>query len=124
MTRTIGGADDAAKVDATALERLRQFGGSRLIQGMILTFLDMAPERISAARRALAASDAVGVIEAAHALGSSARQLGAVGLEEFCREVEHRAANGEISTALIESLQDRLASASHWLRSALPGEPA
>jgi HPt (histidine-containing phosphotransfer) domain-containing protein len=111
-------------MDRQALDRLRRFGGSRLIRGMIRTFLDAAPERVVAARRALAAGDTVGVAQAAHALRSSAGQLGAVGLQELCAEVERRAGAGEITAALVEALGEGLAGASEWLQRELDGEAA
>lgn len=122
MTNVSGAKREPARVDHEALERLRRVGGSRLIRGMIRTFLETAPERIVAARRALAAADAVGVGQAAHALRSSAGQLGAIGLQELCADVERRAAAGEISAALVDALRLGLAGATEWLERELATE--
>ncbi|HVZ76901.1 MAG TPA: Hpt domain-containing protein [Gemmatimonadaceae bacterium] len=86
-----------AGFDPEALDRLRRFGGGKLLLGMIELFIANAPERLAAARQALAANDANGVRQALHALKSSAGQLGAVALQELCAQGEAHASRGELA---------------------------
>jgi HPt (histidine-containing phosphotransfer) domain-containing protein len=79
---------------AARLAMLRRVGGDRLICDLIDLLLENAPRRLEAARGALAAGDADGVGRAAHALASSAGNLGAAEMQHAAYDVEHCAAGG------------------------------
>ena len=103
--------------DATALIRLRRFGGDALLGKMIDLFLIAAPERIEAAARADAAGDAAGVEQALHSLKSSSAQLGAVHMQRLSEEGEHRARGGSLDgiAQLTSELEAELTRVRDWL---------
>jgi HPt (histidine-containing phosphotransfer) domain-containing protein len=68
---------DALAERRAALDRLRRFGGERLVRSMGAVFLAAMPERLDAARGALADGDFAGVAGAAHGLRASCAQFGA-----------------------------------------------
>ena len=73
-----GGDADLPTTDDASLERLRHFGGGKLLGEMITLFVQAAPERISAARAGLESNDAKATEMALHALKSSSAQLGLI----------------------------------------------
>jgi HPt (histidine-containing phosphotransfer) domain-containing protein len=91
----------AALLDETALERLRGFGGDKLVHGMIELFVRNAPTRAADAREALDCGDAAALRAALHALKSSAGQLGAVSVHEACVAGEELASRGELSACTL-----------------------
>lgn len=84
-------------IDPAALERLRGFGGDRLLHGMIELFVRNAPGRAADAREALDCGDAAALRAALHGLKSSAGQLGAASVHEACVAGEELASRGELS---------------------------
>lgn len=84
-------------LDAEALERLRGFGGDKLLRGMIELFLKNAPRKAADAREALDCGDAAALRAALHALKSSAGQLGAVTVYQACVAGEELASRGELT---------------------------
>lgn len=87
----------ATLVDPAALDRLRAFGGVRLLHGMIELFMANAPARVADAREALDCGDAAALRAALHGLKSSAGQLGAVTVHQACIAGEELASRGEMS---------------------------
>ena len=83
-------------VDAEALNRLRKFGGDRLLGGMIELFVKNAPRLSAEAREALDCGDAAALRAALHGLKSSAGQLGAATVYESCVVGEGLASRGEL----------------------------
>ena len=83
-------------VDDTAIERLRSFGGQKLLNGMIELFVKNAPSRAADAREALDCGDAAALRSALHALKSSAGQLGAITVHQACVAGEELASRGEL----------------------------
>ena len=83
---------DPRVVDADALERLLRIGGQPFLLEMIELFLENAPERLSAARRALEEGDGPALYRAAHSLKSTAGNLGAQRLQAVAERLEARAA--------------------------------
>lgn len=81
--------------EPAALDRLVKLGGLRLLDQMIELIQEVAPERIAAARNALAAGDRERARRAAHSLKSSAGNLGLVRLRALAEEVETAAAADE-----------------------------
>jgi two-component system sensor histidine kinase/response regulator len=115
---TAGSAPPAT--DASALDRLRRFGGVALLGKMIDLFLVAGPERIAAAARAQAAGDASGVEQALHSLKSSSAQLGAVRMQRLSEQGEHRAHGGSLEgvAALVSELEEEMARVRDWLAAA------
>ena len=101
-----------------ALARSRRWGGDELVREMAGIFLEDMPQRLAAARAALARGDGAGVALPAHTMKSSSAQLGATALERLCAAAESLAAEGEPSRAapLLDAAADELARFSAWLR--------
>jgi HPt (histidine-containing phosphotransfer) domain-containing protein len=84
------------------LAMLRRVGGDRLIRDLIDLLFENAPRKLAAARAALAEGDADGVGRVAHALASSAGNLGAADMQQAAYALERDAADGK---DLAESLR-------------------
>jgi HPt (histidine-containing phosphotransfer) domain-containing protein len=85
---------DIPETDPEALERLRRFGGNKLLGDMITLFLAAVPQRLGAARNGLARADWHVVEHELHALKSSAAQLGALRMHRLSQEGEALAKAG------------------------------
>lgn len=83
-------------LDDAALQRLRGFGGDKLLHGMIELFLRNAPSKAADAREALDCGDSAALRAALHALKSSAGQLGATTVHQACIAGEELASRGEL----------------------------
>lgn len=79
---------------APALARLHRIGGDALVQKMIATFLDFAPKKLAEVRAALSVGDLAAAGDAAHALKSSAGNVGSDPLYQAALTTE-RAARDE-----------------------------
>ena len=88
---------DQPLLDNSALDRLRGFGGEKLLGGMIELFVKNAPRKAADAREALDCGDAAALRAALHALKSSSGQLGAVSVHRACVAGEELASRGELS---------------------------
>ena len=113
----IESGDELPATDAASLDRLRRFGGGKLLNQMIALFDTAAPERIAAARAGLAAGDPHPVEQALHALKSSAAQLGAMRLQRLCERGELIARGGSLDSIdeLVEQIADELGRVKVWL---------
>jgi len=78
-------------LDPAAPARLRRIGGERLLGEMIRLFETGAPARVAEARAAASAGDAEGMRATAHALKSTAGNLGLARLQAACRLAEAEA---------------------------------
>ncbi|MCY7380294.1 MAG: Hpt domain-containing protein [Gemmatimonadaceae bacterium] len=109
-----------APTDADALERLRRFGGGKLLRDMIALFLVSAPERLTAARAAMVAENLSSTELALHSLKSSSAQLGAMRMHRLCDEGERRMRDGSLAgvPALIDELEQEFARVREWLTNA------
>ena len=103
--------------DQSALDRLKRFGGAKLLGEMIALFLAAAPERIETARASAAGGDTEGAERALHSLKSSAAQLGAMRMQRLSEQGEHRARAGSLLgvTQLTQELDQELARVREWL---------
>lgn len=103
--------------DQAALDRLRRFGGGKLLGEMIALFLAAAPERLGLARAAAARGDAKDVELALHSLKSSAAQLGALQMQRLSDDGEQRARLGDLGAIprLLEALDEEHARVREWL---------
>lgn len=85
---------DFPETDPEALERLRRFGGDKLVADMITLFLAAVPQRLAAARSGHARGDLRVVEHELHALKSSSAQLGALRMNRLSQEGESLAKAG------------------------------
>lgn len=105
--------------DPAALDRLKRFGGGKLLGEMIALFLAAAPERIAAARTASTGDDVAAAEMALHSLKSSSAQLGAMRMQRLCEQGEHRARGGSLDglRQLTDELEQELGRMREWLTS-------
>jgi HPt (histidine-containing phosphotransfer) domain-containing protein len=117
-------AAEAPSFDPAALDRLKRFGGPKLLGEMIALFLDAAPERIAAARRGSDAGDAAAAELALHSLKSSSAQLGAMRMQRLSEQGEQLARDRSLTTvgALVRDLEQEFVQVKHWLERAQQGE--
>ncbi|HEX5268890.1 MAG TPA: Hpt domain-containing protein [Gemmataceae bacterium] len=90
---------------AARLAMLRRVGGDKLIRDLIDLLMDGAPRKLEAARAALAAGDLDGVRRAAHALTSSAGNLGASETQAAALALERAAAGAGDVAGLLAGLE-------------------
>jgi HPt (histidine-containing phosphotransfer) domain-containing protein len=119
MTDVSNGEEIAEPVslDPEALERLRRFGGAKLLGEMVRLFLDAAPARIAAAREGSDAGDATATELALHSLKSSSAQLGAMRMHRLCGQGEQLAKSGDLGIVglLVSDLEDEFVRVREWL---------
>ncbi len=78
-----------------ALARLHRIGGDTLVRKMVATFLDFAPIKVGEVTAGLAAGDLDATADAAHALKSSAGNVGSDPLFEAALATERAARGGD-----------------------------
>jgi HPt (histidine-containing phosphotransfer) domain-containing protein len=118
---------DALAERRAALDRLRRFGGERLLRDMTAIFVEALGERVAAARAAVARSDPDGLEKAAHALRSSCGQFGAGAAARLSAEIESQAAGGAPPSSLagaVERLARECDAYRAWLERELAGSAA
>lgn len=92
--------DGAGAVDRAHLERLGSRFGAGFLTQLIDLFIGQGADRIGDAERALARGDLIAVAAAAHALKSSAGNLGAHGLMACAAALEQAGRNGGDAASL------------------------
>jgi HPt (histidine-containing phosphotransfer) domain-containing protein len=109
--------EEAPSNDPRALDRLRRFGGGKLLGEMIALFCSISPERVTTARQALESGDLPTLERAFHSLKGSAAQLGALRLQRLSGEGERLARLGSLGDVpiLIQELDEELARVREWL---------
>lgn len=85
---------EAEPLDRSALERLQEWGGDKLLAQMIRLFLENAPGRMSQIRDGIKGGDIHEAEKGAHSLKSSAANVGAHQVRNLAADME-RAASGE-----------------------------
>ena len=95
-----------AVLDPSAMERLTRIGGDRLVEKMLVSFHAFANEKVSEISQAVSEENWAQAGQAAHALKSSAGNVGAVDLQRlsFALECAGRDADGESIPALVTEL--------------------
>ena len=78
----------------TRLAMLRRVGGDRLIRDLIDLLLESTPQKLAAAHAALADGDTERIGRIAHALASSAGNLGMADMQEAAYALERNAVHG------------------------------
>lgn len=123
---TEGGADDAGQpaTDDAALDRLRRFGGGKLLNEMIALFVSTAPQRIDAARAGVDGKDAPAAEMALHSLKSSSAQLGAMQMQRLSERGEHLARAGTLDglDSIVRELDEEFMRVQTWLDRSRNGE--
>ncbi len=100
-----GSADEL--LDRTRLATLvDEIGDLDLVRQAVQTFLDEVPDRLAAIRVALAGGDGRELRSAAHALGSPAAMLGAVGISVVSKQLQAAALEDRLddARALVEQI--------------------
>lgn len=99
---------DSEILDAKALDRLREWGGDKLLAQMIRLFLENAPARMDQIRTGVRTGQAEEAEKGAHSLKSSAANLGAEHVRAFSADAERKAAAGDVAavTALLPDLEE------------------
>lgn len=103
---------------------LRSFGGDDLVRSLMATFLKFADEQMASAAQAAAAGDGAGIARAAHAIKSSARQLGAYPLGDACEVAESAGVGNADAAGAVAGyavMQAELENARRWMKSVIAG---
>ncbi|HEY2376552.1 MAG TPA: Hpt domain-containing protein [Gemmatimonadaceae bacterium] len=111
----------ADPVDRTHLERLATRFGSHFLLQIIDLFIVQGRDRIAAAEEGIASGNAAAIIAAAHALKSSAGNLGAGPLGKCADAIERRGSAGasvDVLAPMVPSLQDAFVAACTVLEAA------
>ncbi len=119
-SNAIGAEHDLPATDDASLDRLRRFGGGKLLGQMMDIFLESTPQRLAVARAGIAAGDIPSVERAFHSLKSSAAQLGAFRMQRLCERGEHQAHAGSLTNApaILDALDAELPRVIEWLEKA------
>jgi two-component system sensor histidine kinase/response regulator len=116
--------DGMPTTDMASLERLKRFGGGKLLGEMIALFIEAAPDRIAAARAGLVAGDARATEGALHSLKSSSAQLGALKMQRLSEAGERIAHGGSLEgvASIVQDLESEFPRIQQWLESSLTAE--
>lgn len=106
-------------VDPEALDRLREWGGDRLLAQMIRLFLSNAGTRVDQIRTGVREGIAREAEMGAHSLKSSAANLGAQRVRVLAADIELAAAAGDMEPVarVLPELEAAFAAAVHELES-------
>lgn len=107
-----------APIDRAHLERLATRFGAHFVIELIDIFIAQGRERLIAAERGIAEGDVPAIVAAAHALKSSAGNLGAKSLGDSAADIERRG-NAGAAAATLAPLVAGLAAAFTTVCSAL-----
>ncbi|MEP6991064.1 MAG: Hpt domain-containing protein [bacterium] len=116
--------DELPATDDASLDRLRRFGGGKLLTEMITLFLASVPERLGAARNGLASGDVAAIEMALHSLKSSSAQLGAMRMQRLSERGERQARTGSLDgiAPIMDDLEAEFPRIQHWLDRARTAE--
>jgi signal transduction histidine kinase/DNA-binding response OmpR family regulator len=94
-------AEAGVRLDPGHLAAVRSLksAGPDLVQRVIRLFLETTPRTIAQLHRAASSGDAADMSRAAHSLGGSSRELGALRVGQLCQEVEQLARAGQVIDA-------------------------
>lgn len=123
-TEVTGADGELPSTDDASLDRLRRFGGGKLLSEMISLFLAAAPERIAAARAGLVAGNANATEMALHSLKSSSAQLGAMKMQRLSEAGERIAHGGSLDgvESIMQDLESEFPRIQQWLERSRTGE--
>lgn len=108
--------------DPQALDRLRTLGGESLVRKLVNVFGEYATDRVRDAVSAGQAGDLDALARAAHALRSSAGNVGAVRLMAIATQLEHEARAGrpDAVPGLVSDLHTAFVATCRYLATAIP----
>lgn len=86
---------DLVHVKSASLDRLREWGGEKLLSQMIRLFLENVGERLSQIDGGMAANEIDPVERGVHSLKSSAANVGAEEVSRISQEMESAAENSD-----------------------------
>ncbi len=97
-------------IDPTALQKLSQYGPAGFIARLVKMFTDNAPRQLDAVREAISTDDGSKIAFAAHAMKSSAGQVGATTLHRALMQIESCGKENRIEDArkIAQDLEDML----------------
>ncbi len=101
-----GSGESEIRLEAYALQNLRDLGGVEFLAEVVDVFLADAPALLTSLRSSLERQDTDELRRAAHTLKSNGSTLGASAFAELCRTVEHQAKEGRIDG--VSQLVDRI----------------
>jgi PAS domain S-box-containing protein len=104
--RDDGSPASEIRLEAAALQNLRDLGGAEFLAEVVDAFLADAPALLTSLRNSLEQQDTRELRRAAHTLKSNGSTLGAAAFAELCGTVEHRARDGRLDGVL--QLVDRI----------------
>lgn len=101
-----------------ALDMLRGVGGDQMVAMLMRTFLDFADERVGKLVEEADNRRWEEVASIAHAIKSSARQLGAVALADACAATEAAGRGGNAAKAAegVTAIREAFAAARPWMQ--------
>jgi len=114
---------DFQSLDPSALDRLREWGGEKLVGQMVRLFLDNSSARMDQMRAGANGRDPAEAERGAHSLKSSAANVGAERLRHLCAEMESAAVEGKIEVViqLLPSIEEAYAEAISGLEEVIKG---
>lgn len=116
---------DSPILDPAALDRLREWGGDKLVGQMVGLFLSNSPTRMEQIRDGVSGGNAGEAEKGSHSLKSSAANVGAESLRALSAQIEDAATGGDIETVkeLLPSLEAAYATAITELEAVVKGLP-
>ena len=113
----LGDSAEQSATDNAALDRLRRFGGGKLLNEMIGLFVSTAPDRIQAARTGVDTANVAAAEMALHSLKSSSAQLGAMQMQRLSERGELLARAGTLDGVdrIVADLEEEFARVQTWL---------
>jgi PAS domain S-box-containing protein len=120
--RDAGSGDGESRLEAAALQNLRDIGGDAFVAEVIDVFLADAPALLASLRSSLERHDAEELRRAAHTLKSNGATLGAAAFAELCRTVERCARDVRLDD--VSQLVDRIEQEFRTLQEDLPSLPS
>jgi HPt (histidine-containing phosphotransfer) domain-containing protein len=117
--------NESDPIDRSALDRLEEWGGERLLYEMVRLFLENSPERMEQIRHGIETGDLEEVQRAAHSLKSSAHNVGAVHVGSISKLLEATAEEGDFdeSARLHGQLEEAYELGCQGLREVQKGAP-
>lgn len=99
---------DSPVIDPTALDRLREWGGEKLLGQMVKLFLENAEVRMGQIRDGVHGGDVDMSQKGSHSLKSSAANVGAESVRRLAAEIEGASSRGDADTiaSLLPELED------------------
>ena len=100
-------------LEQSALDRLKEWGGDKLLGQMIRLFLENAPGRMNQIRAGVDGGDVRESEKGAHSLKSSSANVGAYHLRTIAADMERAAAGGDTAAvvAMLPSLESAFSQA-------------